>query len=149
MREREKGRWTIRQHHLLHEGFDVDLVIGEVANIALARIARRREECPWPRQSIIATANPRSRKSRTVSKYFSIGSLRPVKTQTVPLRPAGGAQRANRNSAPSGVLMVPETTSSGTGLAGIETSVMRRNRLGEKGWKSRVGSVENELFGPS
>jgi hypothetical protein len=45
--------------------------------------------------------------------------------------------------------MVPETTSSGTGLAGIETSVMRRNRLGEKGWKSRVGSVENKLFGPS
>ena len=46
------------------------------------------------------------------------------KTQTVPLRPAGGAQRAKRSSAPSGVRMVPVTTSSGTGLAGIETSVM-------------------------
>jgi len=85
---------------------------------------RRRDEWPCPRQSIIATAKPRSRKSRTVSKYFSICSPRPVKTQTVPLRPAGGAHRANRNSAPSGVLMVPVTTSSGTGLAGIETSVM-------------------------
>ncbi len=38
--------------------------------------------------------------------------------------PAGGAHRANRSSAPSGVLMVPLTTFSGTGLAGIETSVM-------------------------
>src|SRR5438105_6849003 len=94
----------------------------------------------------MATAKPRSRKSRTVSKYFSICSLRPVKTQTVPLRPAGGAQRANRNSAPSGVLMVPETTSSGTGLAGIETSVMRRNRLGEKGWKSRQERKKEACF---
>src|SRR4051794_39567256 len=76
----------------------------------------------------MATANPRSRRSATVSKYFSICSLRPVKTQTVPLRPAGGAQRAKRSSAPSGVLMVPETTSSGTGLEGIETSVMRQTR---------------------
>jgi hypothetical protein len=33
--------------------------------------------------------------------------------------------------------MVPLTTSSGTGLAGIETSVMDSNRPGEKGWKSR------------
>ena len=56
---------------------------------------------------MMATAKPRSRRSRTVSKYFSIGSLRPVNTHTVPLRPAGGAQRAKRNSAPSGVLMVP------------------------------------------
>src|SRR5207244_3782517 len=107
----------------------------------------RRDEWPWPRQSIMATAKPRSRKSRTVSKYFSIGSLRPVKTQTVPLRPAGGAQRANRNSAPSGVLIVPLTTSSGTGLAGIETSVMRRSRLGEKGLKSRR-SAKKGLVSP-
>jgi len=85
-----------------------------------------------PRQSIIATAKPRSRRSRTVSKYFSICSLRPVKTQTVPLRPAGGAQRAKRSSAPSGVLMVPLTTFSGTGLDGIETSV-----IGGKYCKSR------------
>ena len=60
----------------------------------------------------------------TVSKYFSIDSPRPVNTHTVPLRPAGGAQRAKRNSAPSRVLIVPETTSSGTGLAGMETRVM-------------------------
>jgi hypothetical protein len=47
-----------------------------------------------------------------------------VKTQTVPLRSAGGAQRANRSLAPSGVVIEPVTTSSGAGLAGIETSVM-------------------------
>ena len=133
MRQREIRRRTIRQHHLLHEGLDVDLEVGEIADIALARIASRRDEWPCPRQSIIATAKPRSRRSRTVSKYFSISSLRPENTQTVPLRPAGGAQRAKRSSAPSGVLMVPLTTSSGTGLAGIETSVMDGNRLGEKG----------------
>jgi hypothetical protein len=115
----KKGRRAIRQHHLLHEGFDVDLEVGESrGHSPCADRASGRDECPWPRQSIIATANPRSRKSRTVSKYFSICSLRPVKTQTVPLRPAGGAQRAKRNSAPSGVLMVPETTSSGTGIGG-------------------------------
>src|ERR1041384_2629181 len=51
-------------------------------------------------------------------------SVRPWNTHTVPLRFTGGAQRANRSSAPSGVLIVPVTTSSGTGLAGIETSVM-------------------------
>ncbi|MGY3426833.1 hypothetical protein ACVWZW_007337 [Bradyrhizobium sp. F1.13.4] len=36
----KKGGRAIRQHHLLHEGLDVDLEIGEVANIALARIAQ-------------------------------------------------------------------------------------------------------------
>src|SRR5262249_795550 len=49
-------------------------------------------------------------------------SLRPGNTHTVPLRPGGGAQRANRSTAPSGVLTVPTTTPSGTGLAGMETS---------------------------
>src|SRR5215467_655414 len=34
-------RWrAIRQHYLLHEGVHVDLVIGEIADIALARIAQ-------------------------------------------------------------------------------------------------------------
>ena len=46
------------------------------------------------------------------------------------LRLAGGCQRAKRSSAPSGVLMVPLTTLSGTGLAGMETSVMRTVGLG-------------------
>jgi hypothetical protein len=40
------------------------------------------------------------------------------------LRPTGGAQRAKRKLTPSGVLMLPVTTSSGTGLAGMETSFM-------------------------
>src|SRR5260363_17993 len=93
----------------------------------------RRDEWPWPRQSIIATAKPRSRRSRTVSKYFSIISPRPLNTQTVPLRPGGGAQRAKRSSAPSDVLIVPLTTSSGTGLAGIETSVMRETDVVRQG----------------
>ncbi len=50
MGQREMRRRTIRQHHLLHEGFDVDLVIGEVADIALARIAQapRRMSLPAP-----------------------------------------------------------------------------------------------------
>src|SRR5262249_8726346 len=51
-------------------------------------------------------------------------STRPGNMHTVPLRPAGGAQRAKRRSAPSGVRIVPVMTSSGTGLAGIETSVI-------------------------
>jgi len=70
----------------------------------------------------MATAKPRARRSRTVSKYFSIHSLRPGRMHTVPRRPAGGNQRANRSETPSGVLSVPVTMHSGTGFAGIETS---------------------------
>src|SRR5580658_6502585 len=69
-----------------------------------------------------ATAKPRLRRSRTVSKYFSIHSVRPGRMQTVPRRPAGGAKRANRKCTPSGVFNMPVTASSGTGLAGMETS---------------------------
>ena len=83
-----------------------------------------RSDMPCPRQSKVATAKPRARRSRTVSKYFSMYSARPCSTTTVPLRPAGGAQRAKRKVTPSGVLMLPVTTSSGAGLAGMETSFM-------------------------
>ena len=50
MRQREMRRRAIRQHHLLHEGFDVDFEIGEIADIALARIAQapRRMALPAP-----------------------------------------------------------------------------------------------------
>ena len=50
MGKREMRRRTVRQHHLLHEGFDVDLVVGEVADIAFARIAQaaRRMALPAP-----------------------------------------------------------------------------------------------------
>src|ERR1700730_12727752 len=53
-----------------------------------------------------------------------MNSARLWKRHAVPLRPAGGAKRAKRNETPSGVFKVPVTTSSGTGLAGIETRVM-------------------------
>jgi len=51
----EIGRRAIRQHHLLHE-VSTSISNREVAHIALARIAHRRDEWPCPRQSIIATA---------------------------------------------------------------------------------------------
>src|SRR6266508_1784918 len=85
---------------------------------------------PCPRQSRVATAKPRPRRSRTVSKYFSMNSARPWNRQTVPLRPGGGCQRANRKVTPSRVLSVPETAPSGNGLAGMETSVMGCGRAG-------------------
>ena len=78
---------------------------------------------PCPRQSSVATAKPRALSSRTTSKYFSMNSVRPWKMHTVPFLPAGGGQRANLNVAPSGVLNTPVTAPSGTGFAGIETSV--------------------------
>jgi hypothetical protein len=53
-----------------------------------------------------------------------MNSARPCSSTTVPLRPGGGAQRAKRKLTPSGVLMAPVTTWSGTGLAGVETSFM-------------------------
>ena len=58
MRQREIGRRAIRQHHLLHEGFDVDLEIGEVADIALARIAQAPRRMP-----LAAPVDHRHRKS--------------------------------------------------------------------------------------
>jgi hypothetical protein len=62
-------------------------------------------------------------------------SPRPAKTQTVPLPLAGAAQRAKRYVTPSGVPIVPAIAPSGTGLAGIDSSVMMwasRLRLGEE-----------------
>ena len=51
----------------------------------------------------------------------------------MPLRPGGGDQRANRSETPSGVLSVPVTTPSGTGLAGIETSFIGSGGLARLG----------------
>ena len=50
MRQREVRWRAIRQHHLLHEGLDVDFEIGEIADITLARIAQapRRMALPAP-----------------------------------------------------------------------------------------------------
>src|SRR5215468_5367601 len=87
-----------------------------------------REECPCPRQSMVATAKPRRRRSLIVSKYFSMNSPRPPKTQTVPL-PVAESQRAKRNSTPSGVPTLPSIAPSGTGLPGMEMSVMPPRRL--------------------
>src|SRR5262245_61415927 len=81
-----------------------------------------RSERPWPRQSSVATAKPRALSSRTISKYFSMNSMRPWKMHTVPLRCDGGGQRANLIEMPSRVFRTPTTAPSGTGLAGIETS---------------------------
>jgi hypothetical protein len=73
-------------------------------------------------------------------------SPRPAKTQTVPLPFSGAAQRAKRNVTPSGVPIVPAIAPSGTGLAGIDSSVMvraSRLRLGEEspdGNERRAGS---------
>ena len=58
MRQREIGRRAIRQHHLLHEGFDVDLEVGEIAHIALARIAQ-----PARRMALPAPVDHRHRKA--------------------------------------------------------------------------------------
>ena len=64
----------------------------------LRRIGSARSESPCPRQSRIATAKPRARRSRTVSKYFSMNSARPGNRADRALaagrrHPAGKAQR--------------------------------------------------------
>jgi len=101
MRQREEGRaGNPAVTTLLHEGFQRRFRSRKNRGHSLcADRAKRRDEWPCP-----APVDHRHRektairaKSRTVSKYFSICSARPVKTQTVPLRPAGGAQRAKRN----------------------------------------------------
>src|SRR6185437_10322948 len=50
MRQRKERRRAVRQHHLPHEGLDVDFVIGKAPDIAFARIAQaaRRMALPAP-----------------------------------------------------------------------------------------------------
>ena len=67
MAERKDRRRAIRQHDLLHEGLQVDVVFGEIADMALQRIGSRRSDSPCPRQSSVATAKPRARRSLAVS----------------------------------------------------------------------------------
>src|SRR5580698_1842138 len=106
-----------------------------------------RSDRPWPRQSSAATAKPRDRKSRTVSKYFSIHSPRPCKMTTVPLRPAGGSQRAKRKLTPSGVFNSPVTKLSGTGLAGMETSFMETVRAWRLDAYNSTPRLLNQMYG--
>jgi len=129
MRQREMRRRAIRQHHLLHEGFDVHFEIAEIADIALRGSRSRRDECPV-RASRSSPPRNRDRADRAPSRSIFDLLAAAGEEQTCPCvgrrRPAREAQFA-----PSGVLMVPETTFSGTGLAGIETSVMA-GPVGEK-----------------
>ena len=78
--------------------FEIEVVFGEIARRdPCGGSASARSDRPCPRQSSVATAKPRARRSRTVSKYFSMNSARPWNRQTVPLRPGGGCQRAKRS----------------------------------------------------
>ena len=48
MSEREIRRRTIRQHHLAHEHFEVEIELGEIAHIALVAVAERALRQPLP-----------------------------------------------------------------------------------------------------
>ncbi len=75
---------------------------------------------------MVATAKPRRRKSATTSKYFSMNSPRPWKTQTVPRRGGRvGSQRAKRSRTPRGDLKTPVVAPLGTGFFASATSSMR------------------------
>src|SRR5262245_34181570 len=52
MRKPEHRRWTVRQHHLVHERRQIDVVVGKPAHIALARITQEplRTTLPAPVQ---------------------------------------------------------------------------------------------------
>src|SRR3569833_561576 len=71
-----------------------------------------------------------------------MNSARPCNTTTVPLRPGGGAQRAKRKLTPSGVLIAPVTTWSGTGLAGMETSFMDGHEAAAASWAWLIAGGE-------
>src|SRR5262249_708489 len=77
-----------------------------------------------------------------------MNSARPPNKHTVPLRPGGGAQRANRSETPSEVFIAPVTTFSGTGLAGIEMSfigVATRPRREPMPYSSPVGACSAQV----
>ena len=48
MRQRKDRRRTVRQHDLVDEGFEVDLVLREIAHVAFAPIAQRAFRHPLP-----------------------------------------------------------------------------------------------------
>src|SRR4029077_2472968 len=65
-------------------------------------------------------------KSATTSKYFSMNSPRPWKTQTVPRRGGRvGSQRAKRSWIPREDLKTPVVAPLGTGFLASATSSMR------------------------
>src|SRR5262249_23517937 len=86
---------------------------------------------------------PREWRSRTISKYFSMNSMRPWKMHTVPLRSRGGDQRANLIEIPSRVFRTPTTAPWGTGLAGMETSFIEEyfHEFGPRPTASLIGII--------
>ena len=124
MRQREIWRRTIRQHHLLHEGLDVDFEIGEIAHIALARIAQPPRRMPLP-----APVDHRHRKTAVAQIAHGLEiflDLLAAAGEDADRALAVGRRRPAREAQFGAVRRLDGagTTSSGTGLAGIETSVM-------------------------
>ena len=90
MGEAIEGRRAVGQHDFGHECDDIGIVVREGLDVSFERVLEQREEPPWPRQSMVATAKPRRRRSVMVSKYFSMYSVRPWNRQTVPKPARGG-----------------------------------------------------------
>src|SRR6516162_7205869 len=40
MGERENRRWAVRQHHVVDERFEIDLIPGEIAHVAFERVSQ-------------------------------------------------------------------------------------------------------------
>ncbi len=123
MAESENRRRAIRQHDLAHEGFEVGVEIGEVAHMAFAadRTARDptipgRASRGWRRRSRGCADRARS---RNISRSTRCD---PGRCTPCPAGPPAAQTAQSAALTPSGVLSMPVTALSGTGLAGMEMS---------------------------
>src|SRR5580700_3404714 len=148
MGERKMRRRTLRQHILLHEGLDVDLVVGEIAHIALARIAQ-----PPRRMALPAPVDHGDREAAIAQVPHRLEIF-------LDLLAAAG-EDADRALAPGRRRPARETQFGAVGgLDGAGDDVFRnriggnrdkrhglKDRLGENGWESRAGKASKRQKG--
>ena len=121
---KSENRWrAIRQNDFTHKSFEVGVEIGEAAHVAFVPIAQRAI-----RQSLAAPVEdgdsepPCAEVAHGLEIFFD--PLRTTRKNANRAPPARGRRKPRISAAPtpSGVLSMPVTALSGTGLAGMEMS---------------------------
>ena len=98
MAERENRRRTIRQHDLAHEGFEIVIVFGEVAHMALAAVAAGRGRTGPGRASRASPRRSRAHAGRAPSRNTS-RSIRCGPGRCTPSRAGRPAAASAHNAA--------------------------------------------------
>src|SRR5882757_7037821 len=142
----EMRRRTIRQHHLLHEGLDVDLVVGKIADIAFARVAQ-----PPRRMALSAPVDHRHREAAVAQVPHRLEIF--LDRLGAAREDADRALAARRRRPPREAQFRTVRRADGAGddilrngVGGNRDERHAGGRLGENGWKTRAGASKK---GPS